>query len=86
MNKLESMLDMIKSNEFKMNELLHKKQDKKKNNHVVLWILAAVGVLVAVGTAAYFIYRHVKPDYLDDFEDDFEDDYEEDEFEEDGQE
>lgn len=84
MNKLESILDMIKSNECKMNELLHKKEEKK--NHVVLWIFAAIAVVVAVGTAAYFIYRRFKPDYLDDFEDDFEDEYEEDEFEEDGQE
>lgn len=91
MNKLESILDMIKSNEFKMNELLHKKEEKKKKkNHVVIWIFAVIGIIAAVGTAAYFIYRYLKPDYLDDFEDDFEDDYEddyeEDEFEEDEQE
>lgn len=87
MNKLESMFDMIKSNEFNLNDLLHKKEEeKKKKNHVALWIFAGIGVAVAIGTAAYFIYRHVKPDYLDDFEDDFEDDYDEDEFEEDGQE
>ncbi len=90
MNKLESILEMIKSNEFKMNELLRKKEDeKKKKSNVALWIFAIIGVLVVIGTASYFICRHVKRDYLDDFEDEFEDDfedYDEDEFEEDEQE
>ncbi len=78
MSKLETILDATK-----LNELLGKKEEKKKCN-VVLWIFAIIGVVVAVAAIAYALYRYFKPDYLDEFEDDFEDEFEdEDDFFED---
>lgn len=78
MNKLETLLEAAK-----MGELLNKKEEKKKCN-VVLWVFAIIGAVVAISLIAYALYRHFKPDYLEDFEDEFEDDFEddfEDEFE-----
>lgn len=83
MNRLESLLDMVKSNELKVNELLHKKaKEEKKKCNVVLWVLAIIGAIAAIAAIAYAVYHYLKPDYLEDFEDEFEDDFE-DEFEED---
>lgn len=78
MNKLETFLEAAK-----VSELLGKKEEKKKCN-VVLWVFAIIGAVVAISIVAYALYRHFKPDYLEDFEDEFEDDFEddfEDEFE-----
>ncbi len=69
MNKLENIMEMAK-----MNELFHKKEEKKKCN-VLLWVLAIIGVVAAVAGIAYMVYRYFTPDYLEDFEDDFEDDF-----------
>ncbi len=77
--KVISLIDMIKSNEMKVNELLNKKEEKKSNT--LLWVLAIIGAVVAVAAIAYAVYRYLKPDYLEDFEDEFEDDFE-DEFDE----
>lgn len=74
MTKLESILDATK-----LNELLGKKEEKKKCN-VVLWVLAIIGIVAAVAGIAYALCRYFKPDYLEDFEDEFEDMFE-DEFE-----
>lgn len=75
MNKLETLLDMVKSNELKINELLgKKKEEEKKKPNVVLIVLAVIGAVVAAAGVAYMIYRFVKPDYLEDSEDEFEDD------------
>ncbi len=73
MNKLENMLDMAR-----LNELLGKKDEKKKSN-VVLWGLAIVGAVAAVAAIAYAVYRYFTPNYLEDFEEDFEDDFEDEE-------
>lgn len=72
MNKLESILGAAN-----LNELLGKKEEKKKCN-VVLWVFAIIGAVVAIGVIAYALYRYFKPDYLEDFEDEFEDDFEDD--------
>lgn len=77
MNKLDNLIDMAK-----LNELLGKKEEKKKCN-VLLWVLAIIGAVAAIAAICYAVYRYFTPDYLEDFEDDFEDDFEEDE-EEDG--
>lgn len=73
MNKLENILEVSK-----INELLGKKEEKKKCN-VLLWVLAIIGAVAAVAAIAYAVYRYLTPDYLEDFEDDFEDDFFEDE-------
>ena len=60
----------------KINELLGKKDEKKKCN-VLLWVLAIIGIVAAVAAIAYAVYRYLNPDYLEDFEDEFEDELEE---------
>lgn len=75
MNKLENILELSK-----INELLGKKEEKKKCN-VWLWVLAVIGAVAAVAAIAYAVYRYLTPDYLEDFEDDFEDEFEDDFFE-----
>ena len=55
-----------------------KKEDDSCN--VLVWILAIIGVIVAVAGIAYAVYRYLTPDYLDDFEDDFDDDFDDDFF------
>mgnify|MGYP003293156242 CR=1 FL=1 len=38
----------------------------------MVWILAIIGVIVAVAGIAYAVYRFVKPDYLEEFEESLE--------------
>ena len=71
MNKLENLIDMAR-----LNELLGKKEEEKKECNVVLCILAVIGVIVAVAGIVYAVYRYLNPRYLDDFEDEFEDEFE----------
>lgn len=72
MSKIDNLLEKAK-----LNELLCKKEEKKKSNTLV-WILAIIGAVVAVAGICYAVYRYLTPDYLEDFEDDFEDELEED--------
>lgn len=69
MTKMEELVSASK-----LNEILRKRDDDKIKK-TILWILAIVGVVVAVAGIAYAVYRFVTPDYLEDFEEDFEDDY-----------
>lgn len=79
MNRLEALVDMVKSNELKVNELLRKKEiEEEKKCNTVLWVLAIIGAVAAVAAIAYAVYRYMRPDYLEDFEDEFEDDFEDD--------
>lgn len=75
MNKLEAILEAAN-----LNDLLRKKEEETKKCNVVLWVLAVIGAVVAVGVVVYALYCHFKPDYLEDFEEEFED---EDDIEED---
>lgn len=77
MNKLENLIDMAR-----LNELLGKKEEKKKEYHTLVWVLAVIGAIAAVAAISYAVYRHLNPRYLDDFEDDFEDEFEDEESEE----
>ena len=81
MSKIETLIDMVKSHDVKIDELLGKKPEKKKCN-VLLWVLAIVGTIAVIAAVAFAVYRYLKPDYLEDFEDEFEEDFE-DEFDED---
>ena len=67
MSRIENLLD--KAN---LNELLGKKEEKKKRN-VLVWVLAIIGAVAAIAGICYAVYRYRTPDYLEDFEDDFED-------------
>lgn len=69
MSKFENLLDAAK-----LNELINKKEEKEGN--VLVWVLAAVGAVVAIAGIAYLVYRYFSPDYLEDFEEDFDDDFE----------
>ena len=60
-------------------ELLHKREDEKKEN-CILWVLAIIGAVAAVAGIAYAVYRFLTPDYLEDFEDD---DFDDDDFDDD---
>ena len=75
MSKIEDMISATK-----LNEILQKREDDKIKK-TILWILAIVGAVVAIGAIAYAVYRFFTPDYLEDFEDDFEDEFDDDFFE-----
>ncbi len=72
MGKIETLLEAAK-----LNDLLGKKEEKKKCN-VVLWVLAIVGAIAAIAAIAYAVYRYFSPDYMEDFEEEFEDDFDDD--------
>ena len=76
MNKIEEMVSATK-----LSEILQKRDDDKIKK-TILWILAIVGAIVAIGAIAYAVYRFITPDYLEDFDEDFEDDFEDDYFDE----
>ena len=76
MNKIEEMVSATK-----LSEILQKR-DNDKIKKTILWILAIVGAVVAIGAIAYAVYRFVTPDYLEDFDEDFDDDFEDDYFDE----
>lgn len=75
MNKLENLIEVTK-----LNELLGKKEEKKKCSPVV-WVLAIIGAVAAVAAIAYAVYRYFTPSYLEDFEEEFEDEFEDEEAE-----
>ena len=74
MSKIEDMISATK-----LNEILQKREDDKIKK-TILWILAVVGAVVAIGAIAYGVYRFFTPDYLEDFEEEFEDDFDDDYF------
>lgn len=76
MSKIENMISATG-----LNEVL-RRHDEDKRKKTLLWILAIVGAVAAVGAIAYAVYRFFTPDYLEDFEEDFEDDFEDDYFDE----
>ena len=76
MNKIEDIISATK-----LNEILQKRDDDKIKK-TILWILAVVGAIVAIGGIAYAVYRFLTPDYLEDFEEEFEDEFEDDYFDE----
>ena len=76
MNKIEEMISAAK-----LSEILQKRDDDKMKK-TIIWILAIVGAVVAIGAIAYAVYRFFTPDYLEDFDEDFEDDFEDDYFDE----
>lgn len=76
MNKIDEIVSATK-----LHEMLHKKEDNKAKS-IILWVLAIVGVVAAVGAIAYGVYRFFAPDYLEDFEEEFDDDFDDDYFEE----
>ena len=67
------MKDMISAT--KLSSIL-KKRDDDRIKKTILWILAIIGIVVAIAGIAYAVYRFVTPNYLKDFEEDFEDDFE----------
>lgn len=94
----DELVDMKKVNELlakkdeelsKLYKLLGKKEavvqeeEEDKKFNALVWILAIIGVIVAVAGICYVVYRYFSPDYLDDFDDDFDEEFDdEDETEE----
>ena len=75
-SKVEELMDFVKNHDIKEMKSLLNKQEEEKSKNVLLWVFAAIGVVVAVAAIAYAVYRYMTPDYLEDFEDDFDDDFE----------
>ena len=86
MNRVDEMLNAVKTNEM-LGELLHIKKEEEKKQNIVMWILIAVGAVLAVAGIAYAVYRFFTPDFMDDCDEEFDDEYddffdEDEEFEE----
>lgn len=69
MNRVEELLA-----ESKIKDFLNKKEEEKQKN-TIIWILAIIGLVVAIAAIAYGVYKFFTPDYLEDFEEDFDDDF-----------
>lgn len=84
MGRLGKALEI--ANEFKLNELLNKKEEEKKKANVLFWVLAVIGFVAAAVAVGYGVYRYFHPDFLEEFDEEFEDDFDDDEdfFEDEG--
>ena len=74
MNRVEDFLNAAKTNEM-LGELLHIKKEEEKKQNVLMWVLIAIGAVLAVAGIAYAVYRFFTPDYLEDFDEEFDDDF-----------
>jgi flagellar basal body-associated protein FliL len=81
MSKMEEILSTAK-----LNELIKKNNTEDKKKNALVWIMAIIGVVVAIAAIVYAIYRFLTPDYLEDFEDDFDDEFDDDFFDDDDEE
>lgn len=70
-------------NAAKIQELIKREDPQEKATRRAIWVFAIIGVITAVAAIAFFVYRYLTPDYLDDFEDDFDDDFDDDFFDDD---
>ncbi len=73
MNRIDELMNAVKTNEM-LSELLHIKREEEKKQNVIMWIVISVGVALAVAGIAFALYRFFTPDYLEDFDEDFDDD------------
>ncbi len=64
-----------------LNRLMKREEEKRDVNKIVTCVLIVLAVLVAVGGAAYLIYRLTGGCEPEDFEDEFEDDFDDEFFE-----
>ena len=64
-----------------LNRLTKREEEKQDISRIVTCVLIVLGVLPAIGGAAYAIYRLMSRCDLEDFEDDFEDDFDDEFFE-----
>jgi len=58
-------------------------EEEKKAKKVISTSRAIIGAIAAVAAIAYFVYRYLTPDYLEDFDDDLDDDFDDDFFDDD---
>lgn len=49
-------------------------EEGPKVSKIVTTVLVVVGALTVIGVAGYFLWKYLKPDYLEDYEEDFDDD------------
>jgi hypothetical protein len=68
-NKIEEILSAVK-----LSELMNKRDKGRDKNCICLYIFASIAMIASVSAIAYLIYKHLKPDYLEDFDDDDYDD------------
>ena len=64
-----------------LNKLTKREEAKRDISKIVTCVLIVLAVLMAIGGAAYAIYRLMSRDDLEDFEDEFEDDFDDEFFE-----
>ena len=57
----------------KLREIVTEEEEKKENNLVVK-ILAIIGILAVVVGVAYAVYCYLTPDYLDEYDDELDED------------
>nr|WP_271716070.1 hypothetical protein [Anaeromicropila herbilytica] len=62
---------------------MNKKEKEQEKHCIWLYILAGIAAVASLSTIAYLLYRHFKPDYLEDFDDDYDDFDDDDIYEED---
>ena len=79
MNRVEDFLNAAKTNDL-LGDLLHIKKEEEKKQNVLMWVLIAIGAVLAVAGIAYAVYRFFTPDYLEDFDEEFDDDFDDDFF------
>ena len=72
MNKIDELLELLKSN-------VVKKEEKKCCP--IAKILAVVGVIAAIAAVAYAVYRYFNAEVEEELEDDFDEDFDDDFFE-----
>ncbi len=82
--KLDDIADLAKSVDLsKLTSLVRKQEEEvKEEKKVKAWVivLAIIGIIAVGCVAGYLVYRHFRPDYLEDFDNEFDDD---DDFEDD---
>ena len=77
--KFEDLVEELKSKLKKDEDIVVVEEEKESSaGKIVGTILAIIGGLAVICAAGYFLYKYLKPDYLEDYEDDFEDEDEED--------
>lgn len=67
----------------KLHEIVNEKKEEKKENSLLVTILAIIGIVALIVGVAYAVYCYLTPDYLDAYDDDFDEDELDDDFFED---
>ena len=81
LKKIKNFDDFLEAT--KLDEIIYKKQreaEKEKRKQIIITVVCIVAGIAAVAGIAQFVYRYLRPDYLEDFDDDLDDDFDDDFF------